>query len=291
MNEQGDPKLCGPKGIAVYTELKKLSERPEVFSVYSAETLWTDPHLASQMVQTHLSQDTALASRPIEAIDRVVDWIDQSFKLDGRSACDLGCGPGLYANRYVERGANVHGLDFSRSSISYARKHAPLKGGAVTYQVADYLKDPLPEQQDLVTLIYCDLCPLSPVQRSTLLAKVLQALTPGGKFIFDVFSMRAFEAVDEGASFERNLMNGFWSADDYFAFRHTFRYDHEAVSLDRFTIIEENRTWDVHNWLKYFSQDEIHRELKQAGFGNVEFTEGFGVDRSDDTTFGVVASA
>lgn len=277
--------------MTTYAELKKLSERPGVFSVYTAETLWTDPHLAKMMLETHLSQDTALASRPTEAIDRVVDWIDQTFGLDGVSVCDLGCGPGLYANRFAARGASVHGLDFSRNSIDYARKHAPLNAGSITYQVADYLNDPLPEKQELVTLIYCDLCPLSPVQRQTLLAKIRRALTPGGKFIFDVLSTKAFEDVAEGVSFERNLMDGFWSVNDYFAFRRTFRYDHEAVSLDHFTIIEKDRTWDVYNWLKHFSQDEIRRELKQAGFGGVEFTEGFGVDRSDQATFGVVASA
>ena len=173
----------------MYTELAKLSERPKVFSSYTADTLWTAPHLANQMLQTHLSQDTALASRPFEAIDRVVEWIDRAFGLDGKAVCDLGCGPGLYANRFAGRGAIVHGLDFSRSSIDYAQKHAPSNAGPVTFQVANYLTDPLPEQQDLVTLIYCDLCPLSPPQRQTLLAKTLQALTPGGKFILDVFQL------------------------------------------------------------------------------------------------------
>ncbi len=86
-------------------------------------------------------------------------------------------------------------------------------------------------------------------------------------------------------------MNGFWSARDYFAFQLTFRYDNEAVSLDHFIVIEEDRTWDVYNWLQYFSPDSIRGELKQAGFGTVEFTEGFGVDRSDVATFGVVAGA
>lgn len=275
----------------MYTELTALSERPDIFSVYTAETLWTDPHLAKMMLDMHLSQDTALASRPTDAIDRVVDWIEQTFGLDGVSVCDLGCGPGLYANRFAERGAIVCGLDFSCNSIDYARKHAPLNIGAVTYRVANYLEDPLPEQQDLVTLIYCDFCPLSPVQRQTLLAKIHRALTPGGKLIFDVFSTKAFEGVVEGVAFERNLMNGFWSVNDYFAFKHTFRYEQETVSLDHFTVIEKDRTWDVYNWLKYFSHDEIRQDLIQAGFSTVEFTEGFGVDRSDETTFGVVASA
>ena len=276
--------------MTTYDALEKLSKRPEVFSVYTADTLWTDPHLASQMLQFHLNEETVLASRPTDAINRVVDWIEQSFGLDGKSICDLGCGPGLYANRYAQRGAIVHGIDFSRSSIDYAQKQAP-STAQPTYQVADYLKDRLPEQQDLVTLIYCDVCALSPAQRQTLLSKTRHALAPDGTFIFDVFSKRAFEDVKEGVMFGRNLMNGFWSSRDYFAFQHTFRYDMEAVSLDHYTIIEESRQWDVYNWLTYFSRDDIHRELKQAGFGSIEFTDGFGVDRADETTFGVIASA
>ena len=274
----------------MFKQLTKIHQRPEVFSTYTAETLWTQPHLANQMLQYHLSQDTVLASRPVEAIDRVVDWIEQTFGLDGASVCDLGCGPGLYASKYAERGAIVHGIDFSRNSIEYARKRASSDDRSIRYLVANYLTAPLPGQQDLVTLIYCDLCPLSPIQRQTLLAKIRQSLAPEGKFIFDVFSTKAFEGVREGALFGKNFMNGFWSGNDYFAFQHTFRYEDETVSLDHFTIVEEERTWDVYNWLQYFTPGEIRVELEKAGFGTIEFTDGFGVDHSDATTFGVVAS-
>lgn len=274
----------------MYDQLKTIFRRPEVFSTYTAERLWTQPHLANQMLQTHLRQDTVLASRPLNAVDRVVDWIDRSFGLDGASVCDLGCGPGLYTNRFAERGAIVHGLDFSRNSIDYARKHTVLNAEPVTYRVANYLEDPLPEEQDLVTLIYCDFCPLSSGQRQKLLAKIVHALAPGGRFIMDVFSTKAFEAVVERVHFERNLMNGFWSANNYFAFQTTFRYEPDAVSLDHFTIIEETHTWDVYNWLKYFSRDEIRLELEQAGFSNIDFTDGFGIDLTDETTFGVIAT-
>jgi len=275
----------------MYKELAKISDRPGVFSIYTADTLWTHPHLADQMLRFHLDQGTELASRPVEAIDRVVDWIDRSFGLNGASVCDLGCGPGLYARRYAERGAIVHGLDFSQNSVDYARTHNTLSSGSPIYRVADYLTDQLPEKQDLITLIYCDLCPLSPDQAQVLLSKVRQSLAPGGVFVFDVLSMSAFDSVEETVSFGRNFMNGFWSAGDYFAFKHTYRYDGEAVSLDRYTIVEENKTWEVFNWLQYYSRDTIRAQLKQAGFGTVEFSDGFGQDPSDPDVFGVVASA
>ncbi len=273
----------------MYKQLAEIYQRPEVFSVYTAETLWTEPHLANQMLQFHLNQENVLASRPIEAIDRMVDWINQSFGLKGKSICDLGCGPGLYTSRYAKHGAIVHGIDFSSNSINYAQKNRSIDATPITYRVANYLTDALPTQQDLVTLIYCDLCPLSPIQRQTLLTKIRQTLSPHGRFIFDAFSIDAFESVSEGVCFGRNHMNGFWSARDYFAFQITFKYDSEAVSLDHFTVIEEDRTWHVYNWLQYFSPDSIRLELEQAGFGTIEFTEGFGVDPSDVATFGVVA--
>lgn len=273
----------------MYKDLKQLSERPPVFSVYTADTLWTEPHLAKMMLDTHLAQETALASRPTKAIDRVVSWMDDVIGLKGQSVCDLGCGPGLYAHRYAKLGAKVVGLDFSTNSIAYAQNHSSTTDASVSYRVANYLTDLLPEQQDLVTLIYCDLCALSPSQRQILLAKIRECLVPGGKLVFDVYSKTAFDRVTEGASFGRNLMNGFWTSSDYFAFQHTFRYERDAVSLDRFTIIEEHRTWDVFNWLQYFSPDDIRREVEAAGFSSIEFVDGFDLDPQDESTFGVVA--
>ena len=59
--------------MTLYRQLHQIQSKPELFSVYTADVLWTQPHLANQMLNTHLDQDTALASRPINAIERVVD--------------------------------------------------------------------------------------------------------------------------------------------------------------------------------------------------------------------------
>jgi 2-polyprenyl-3-methyl-5-hydroxy-6-metoxy-1,4-benzoquinol methylase len=88
--------------------------------------------------------------------------------LAGKAVCDLGCGPGLYASRLAQRGARVTGLDFSALSIEYGRTAARDKNLALDFEVADYLKDELPGDQDLVLLIYADLCALSPERRQTL---------------------------------------------------------------------------------------------------------------------------
>ena len=52
----------------MYELLLDISQRPAPFSRYTAMELWTRPHLARQMLQYHLNQETELASRPFETI-------------------------------------------------------------------------------------------------------------------------------------------------------------------------------------------------------------------------------
>jgi 2-polyprenyl-3-methyl-5-hydroxy-6-metoxy-1,4-benzoquinol methylase len=96
----------------MYELLYDLSRRPEPFSRYTAMELWTRPHHARQMLDFHLNQEIDLASHRIEAIDHIVSWIDSQLVLSDKHVCDLGCGPGLYTQRFASCGADVTGVDF-----------------------------------------------------------------------------------------------------------------------------------------------------------------------------------
>jgi len=273
----------------MFNELTELSKKPELFSVYTAEQLWTKPHLAKQMLAAHLSQETPMASRPLAAVERVVAWLDNTFGLSGKSICDLGCGPGLYTEKYALHGATVHGLDFSTNSIQYARQSAVDKQLDITYQVANYLSVPLPVKQDLITLIYCDLCALSPTQRQQLYKQIRQSLRPEGRFVFDVFSLKALDGFTEHHSYGRNYMHGFWSDNPYYTFHNAFYYRSDHASLDHFTVVEADQSWDVYNWMQYFSHDTIRRELEENGFDVVDMVNGFDSDERSESSFGVIA--
>lgn len=272
----------------MFNELNQMQRKPEIFSVYTAEQLWTEPHLAEQMLRAHLSQETPMASRPLVAIERVVRWLDTRFELNGKLICDLGCGPGLYTEEYAQLGAKVHGLDFSVNSIQYAKESALRKSLDISYTVANYLEGGLPSGQDLVTLIYCDLCAISPSQRQKLYSEVRKCLKPNGVFIFDVFSINAFDCFTETRSFALNYMDHFWSGHTYYAFQNSFRYEAERVSLDHYTIVEEERTWHVYNWMQYFTYDGIRAELEDNGFEVLEIVNGFDIEASDTSSFGVI---
>jgi len=112
----------------------------------------------------------------------------------------------------------------------------------------------------------CDFCALSPTQRKMMLSKFHTILEPGGSVLLDVYSLTAFGQREEAATYEANLLNGFWSPNKYYGFLNTFKYEEEKVVLDKYTLIEKSRTQTVYNWLQYFIPEALEREFVECGF-------------------------
>ena len=167
-------------------------------------------------------------------------------------------------------GGHVTGLDFSENSLAHARAAAGAEGLDIAYMRADYLKDPLPGRQDIVMLIYGDLCPLSPDRRQRLYEQVRQSLKPGGTFVFDVFSAARFGRLSETEGFARRLMGGFWAPGDYFGFEARFLYPKIRLELERYLIVTPEGNHEIYNWLQHFDSGTIHAELTGAGFESIE---------------------
>lgn len=277
----------------MYNVLHDFTLRPAPYAKYTAKELWTRPHLARQMLRYHLDQDTALASRPHADIDAIIDWIDSQIDVAGKKVCDLGCGPGLYASRFAVRGADVTGIDFSRHSLDYAQAEAARTGTHIRYIHADYLEDELPTGFDVVTLIYYDYCALSPEQRRSLLAHVRTMLKPGGRLVLDVIGIGSLAQKQESTLLEANLMGGFWAEGDYVGIQRTLIYPDEAITLDRYLIVEPTETWQIFNWFQYVTPSRLIEELHSAGYA-VETLEGSltGKPLTADSEFlGVIATS
>lgn len=246
--------------------LETINHRPEPFSVYTAAELWTDSHTARQMLSYHLNEELDMSSRNRAFIERSTAWIISRFNLDDRTRVgDFGCGPGLYSSRLARSGARVTGIDFSRNSIEYARKFAADSGLDISYFCQNYLDYESNEKFDLIIMVMCDFCALNPAQRQDMLARFKRHLAPDGAILLDVYSDTAFSKRQEAAIYEKNQLNGFWSANDYYGFVNTFRYEKEKVVLDKYTLFEQERIRTVYNWLQYFTPDELAGEFSAAG--------------------------
>ncbi|MFC1556897.1 class I SAM-dependent methyltransferase [candidate division KSB1 bacterium] len=251
----------------MYKELKEINKSPMPFQYYTADELWTNEHTAQQMLEYHLNESIDVSSRNRNFIENSVDWIVSHFGVDDKTVIvDYGCGPGLYASRLAEKGANVTGIDFSGNSLEYARKYAVDKDLDIEYVLTNYLDFETDRRFDLIIMIMCDFSALSPEQRKKLLSKFKSLLKTDGAVLLDVYSLNHYDSREEAAIYELNQLNGFWSPDDYYCFVNTFKYEEEKVLLDKYTIIEESRKRVVYNWLQCFSKNSLVKEFEENGF-------------------------
>ena len=256
----------------MFEELERINERPEPFQFYTASDLWTDEHRSKQMLSFHLNEAIDVSSRNAEFTNRSVKWIATEFNIGKESKiADFGCGPGLYAARLAKHGANVTGIDFSGRSIEYAKDVAAREQLDISYVNQNYLEFETDDRFDLVLMIMCDFCALSPRQRKGLLSKFHKILKPSGSILLDVYSLSAFEQREEDATYEVNQLSGFWSPSKHYVFRNIFKYDKDKVVLDKYTIIEFEHTRQVYNWIQYFAPEDLEREFKEASFSVEKF--------------------
>ena len=256
----------------MFSELNEINSRPKPFEFYTADTLWTDEHTSQKMLEYHLNAAVDLSSRNHDFIDRSLKWIVSHFGLDRHTAiADFGCGPGLYAARFAEQGADVTGIDFSERSIRYAKETAASKALDIDYVCRNYFEFETEKRFDLITMIMCDFCALSPTQREKLLARFHRHLNADGTVLLDVYSLNAFDQREEVSTYEHRQLDGFWSKEDYYGFVNTFKYEEQKVILDKYTIIEKARTRTVYNWLQCFSPDTLRKEFDENGFKIEEF--------------------
>ena len=244
-----------------------MSTAPEPFSAFTTPAMWDDTHVSAQMLAAHLDPGNDAASRRPAFVDRSVEWIVATLALRaGDRVLDLGCGPGLYAARLARRGIDVLGLDVSRRSVAHAQAVAAAEGLPARFRVADYLTDDLGAGFDAALLVYEDLCALSPDQRAGLLRRTLAALRPAGSFVVDVTAAPRFDQVEPDVVAADDLMGGFWAPGPYHATHETWTYPELRLVLDRYTVVEAERTRQFWNWLHCLTPDEASTELTAAGF-------------------------
>ncbi|HUV63106.1 MAG TPA: methyltransferase domain-containing protein [Sedimentisphaerales bacterium] len=270
---------------STFAQLEEINSRPRPYEFYTVADLWTEEHTSERMLAYHLNTEIDVSSRRGEFIDRSVAWIASHFGIEpGTRIADFGCGPGLYTTRLAQRGASVTGIDFSKRSIQHARGVALDQGLTIEYVNQNYLDFETQDQFAHILMIMCDFCALSTSQRMAMLRKFHSQLLPGGSVLLDAYSLNAFNQREAASSYGVNLLDGFWSDEKYYGFLNTFKYEDEKVVLDKYTIIQPERTRTVYNWLQHFSPESLKSEFEDAGFTQCEFYSDVAGKPFDETT-------
>lgn len=245
-------------------------KRPKLYEESTAK-FWDDEHISKGMLKAHLDPDLEAASREHCFIDSSVEWISELVPCKNyKKLLDLGCGPGLYAERLAEKGYLLAAIDFSKRSIEYAKQKAEEKGYNIEYIYKNYLEIEYGDEFDLIILIYCDFGALSHVQREMLLKKIYDAMKIGGKFIFDVFTPKNYEGKAESNAWYLNEGGGFWAPDAHICIEAHYIYE-ENIRLNQYVIIDKEGKINAYRiWDHYYTKDTISEELKKVGFKNIQ---------------------
>jgi SAM-dependent methyltransferase len=157
---------------------------------------WHEPGFSARMLREHLSQAHDAASRRLEIVERQVAWIF-GHVLDGQAGrvLDLGCGPGLYAQRLAGLGCVCTGIDYSPASIDYARAQAEAAGLPCTYHLADLRQAAYGDGYDLAMLIFGEANVFRPADLQLILRKAWAALRPGGQLLLEPHTPHAVQAL------------------------------------------------------------------------------------------------
>lgn len=268
----------------MFPTLSDIFQRPKPFEFNTIQTLWDDPHISRQMLRYHLDPVVDAASRNHAFIQKSVEWMCSHFSIHADTRiCDLGCGPGLYTSALAGFSDHVTGVDFSRSSLAYARAKAAETDQKIEYIQSNYLNFHPTDPYDLVIMIMCDFCVLNSEQRVSLLRNVSSMLAPGGCFVFDVYLPNAFRSYQESTACEFRFKDGFWAEGDYYGFANRFKYPEELVTLEKYTIVQPSRQWTVYNWLQYYNPEDLYHLMTSNGLQIVEmFADVAGTEYSSD---------
>jgi SAM-dependent methyltransferase len=252
-------------------ELVSRSRHPEPW--FEGDNLpWSDPEFSERMLREHLSQNHDAASRRGVRIKRQTAWIHERL-LEGHAAkvLDLGCGPGLYANRLVGLGHECHGIDFGPASIAYATESA--RGLRCSYQCEDLRSAEYGQGHHLVMLIFGEFNTFNPADARTVLRKCRSAIRPDGLLLLEPHTFEFIRGMAQKPASWRTSEGGLFLDRHHLCLEERFWNDSARTTTTRYYVIDAATANVTRYACSYQAYTEVDYRavLAECGFTDVTF--------------------
>jgi SAM-dependent methyltransferase len=235
---------------------------------------WNDPDFSQRMLKEHLTQEHDMASRKFDRIDQHVTWIHK-YVLEGKAykILDLGCGPGLYAQRLAKLGHQYTGIDYSPASIAHARSIISKERLDCIFQEADLREADFGSGFEAVMQIYGEINVFSPGDAALILRKALAALIPGGKLLLEVHTYEAVESWGKRALSWFSSTGGLFSETPHIHLQECCWDEAAKAATNRYFTIDAQNGEVAHfaQSIQAYSQRDYASLLEKCGYTNIEF--------------------
>jgi 2-polyprenyl-3-methyl-5-hydroxy-6-metoxy-1,4-benzoquinol methylase len=214
-------------------------ERP-TFAAGEARLPWDDPAFSKRMLAEHLDEGHDLASRRSATIDAHVKWLLSLGPRGERRVLDLGCGPGLYLERFATAGWSCVGVDIAPAAIEYARDRAAQSGAACEYFLGDFRGAEMTGPFDLVLCLFGELSTVPFEDVRAVMARVAQRLAPDGRALIELSTEAGVRGKGQRASSWFTATGGLFATGDHFVLTESAWLEVEAASVERWWVIESS---------------------------------------------------
>jgi len=224
------------------------------------------------MLREHLSQDHDLASRRSPKIDAQVAWLDREILRPHGSVLDLGCGPGFYTSRLAGLGHHCVGIDFSPSSIEYARSEATRSSLDCTYVLADLLEADFGSGFDAVLFLYGEINTFPRRAVEQLLVRARESLRPGGYLVLEVHTEKQVREFGTTSPSWYVSERGLFADEPHLCLVDYAWDDNARVAAARFTVFRggSDRPDTYLSTTQAYVDSEYVELLESAGFTSVQ---------------------
>lgn len=238
---------------------------------------WNDPEFSQRMLKEHLSQNHDAASRRIVTIEKQTNWIhNHVLGKKPTRILDLGCGPGLYANRLAALGHECVGIDFSPASIEYARQQAEAQGLTCQYTHQDIRTAEYGTGFGLAMLIYGEMNVFRKEDARHILQKTYQSLDPNGFLLLEPHPFDVVQRMGTSPTRWYSAQQGLFSDKPHIVLIENFWDQDENVAIDRIIVIdaETGKVASHNTCTQAYTLEEFHAILAECGFGEIEIYPG-----------------
>jgi SAM-dependent methyltransferase len=235
---------------------------------------WNDPEFSKRMLKEHLTQEHDLASRKFDRINQHINWIHHDIlNEEPAKILDLCCGPGLYSNKFAGLGHQCFGIDYSPSSIAYAKNNASDGKLDCTFMEADIREADYGGGYDAAMLIYGELNVFRIPDVRMILRKGYTALKPGGVLILEPHTYECIKDLGERQPSWYTSESGLFCPTPHIALEESFWNQDQSVTTNRFFIIDAKTREVVQHAqsLQAYTNQEYETLLEECGYTNISF--------------------